>query len=115
MAVSVLHSVPCPVSSADHASPREGNQHVRAAADRKQTVEHVTALARKAHDLLKVCVVGHSVDQSLAAPHSLTPQQANNCLPEGEFLISGGGTGSFLYEAGTGLYNEIQPVRPLPE
>jgi hypothetical protein len=36
-----------------------GNQHVRAAADRERTVQHVAALAQKALDLLKVSVCAH--------------------------------------------------------
>ncbi|CAD5120794.1 DgyrCDS9352 [Dimorphilus gyrociliatus] len=60
------------------------NQHVRSAAERKERTNTVAGLAQKTVECL---------------------QSANIKCP----YITGGGTGTFPYEAGTGLFTEIQP------
>lgn len=62
------------------------NQHVRAFEDRKQAVEKVNDMAREAKKAL----------------------QDHNLIPD-DFIVTGGGTGSFLFEAQSNVFTEVQP------
>jgi len=86
--LSTAHRDPsCPISFIGLQAYHGANQHVRSASDREKTVRQSTSLVEKAIHLLK----------------------ASDCYPGEDFLITGGGTGSFFYEASSAVYNEIQP------
>lgn len=62
------------------------NQHIRSFGDRKQAVEKVNNMASDAKNALQ-----------------------ESGLVSSDFIVTGGGTGSYLFEAGSNVFTEVQP------